>query len=250
MFSCLLLYGELSFSMKRRPSSPISMSARSAAPPWSASVNCRRCWIRWRWNLRQPCCGSAARDSFEEYGIRTGSNAQPRTSGGSASYKRLISVAMRPAGAIAMLAVGLMGVGWCECIARNRHSRPCRFGGAHVRSVEPAGDGLVRIVLDETKQRTINGRMDDAQIRGLLLAATRDPPTGFVENSGFADHARASLDARRVASTPSAMIAMQAWLKALDGLKSFIGEEEVRGALADACRLTRIRRCVCARSTC
>jgi len=48
-------------------------------------------------------------------------------------------------------------------------------GASRVRYVEPASDGRVQIVLDETRQRIVSGRVDDQQIRALLLTAAKDP---------------------------------------------------------------------------
>src|SRR5206468_2649998 len=48
------------------------------------------------------------------------------------------------------------------------------LGGARVRYVEPSADGGVHIVLDEVRERTVSGRLDDRNIRALLMAATRD----------------------------------------------------------------------------
>src|SRR5258708_2939116 len=48
-------------------------------------------------------------------------------------------------------------------------------GSSRVRYVEPGSDGKIQIVLDETRQRVISGRLDDQRIRALLLAAVTDP---------------------------------------------------------------------------
>ncbi len=44
-----------------------------------------------------------------------------------------------------------------------------------VSDVETQTDGSVRIVVDETRQKTISGNLDDQRIRSLLLEAVRDP---------------------------------------------------------------------------
>ncbi len=48
-------------------------------------------------------------------------------------------------------------------------------GASRVRYVEPAADGRVQIVLDETRQRIVSGRLDDQKIQALLIAAAKDP---------------------------------------------------------------------------
>jgi hypothetical protein len=109
------------------------------------------------------------------------------------------------------------------------------ISGARVRSVEPAGDGVVRIVLDETTQRTINGRMDDAAIRNLLLEGTRDPSDGLRAEIVALLTTRPQVSDVRDALVYTIRNDRNAAvrLKALEGLQSFIGEADVRGALAD-----------------
>lgn len=152
-----------------------------------------------------------------------------------------IPVALRPAGAIAMLVVGFVGARLAPNLLPGvgvpgfTGASIANFDGARVRSVEPAGDGAVRIVLDETVQRTINGRMDDAAIRNLLLEGTRDP------SDGLRGEIVALLTTRPQASdVRNALVYtirndrnVAVRLKALEGLQSFIGEADVRGALAD-----------------
>ena len=48
------------------------------------------------------------------------------------------------------------------------------FGGAQVRNVAAQPDGSLRIVFDETRQRTISGSREDQQIRALLMAAAKE----------------------------------------------------------------------------
>jgi hypothetical protein len=46
---------------------------------------------------------------------------------------------------------------------------------SRVRYVEPASDGRVQIVLDETRQRIVSGTVNEQKIQGLLLSAAKDP---------------------------------------------------------------------------
>ena len=46
---------------------------------------------------------------------------------------------------------------------------------SRVRYVEPTGAGKIQIVVDETRQRTLSGSVDDRDIQRLLLAAAKDP---------------------------------------------------------------------------
>jgi hypothetical protein len=148
---------------------------------------------------------------------------------------------MRPAGAIALLAIGFVGArvapsvlpgfgtdGWSQASLAN-------LGSSRVRSVEPAADGTVHIVLDETRQRVIDGALDNTEVRTLLLAATKDPVDGLRgEIVALLTKQAQALDVRNalvytIRNDQNAGVR----LKALDGLQPFIGEDEVRGALTD-----------------
>jgi HEAT repeat protein/putative zinc finger protein len=86
---------------------------------------------------------------------------------------------MKPAGALTLVALGFV-------VARVLPSGAFGNGGgvqmgvmepsaSRVRYVEPASDGRVQIVLDETRQRIFSGGLDDQKIRVLLLSAVKDP---------------------------------------------------------------------------
>jgi hypothetical protein len=152
-----------------------------------------------------------------------------------------IPIALRPAGALAMLVVGFLGARLAPNVLPGvgtpgfTGASLTNFDGARVRSVQPAGDGGVRIVLDETTQRTINGRMDDAAIRNLLLEGTRDPSDGLrAEIVALLTTRPQASDVRdalvyTIRNDRNAAVR----LKALEGLQSFISEADVRGALTD-----------------
>ena len=145
---------------------------------------------------------------------------------------------LRPAGAVALIAVGFLGArivpGFSEGGSFGAMSL-ADVGSSRVRSVEPSSDGGIRIVLDETRQRTVNGRMDDEAIRELLLAAAKDPSDGLRGDTVALLTTRAeTVDVRNalvytVRNDQNAGVR----LKALDGLKPFIAETDVRSALAD-----------------
>jgi hypothetical protein len=145
---------------------------------------------------------------------------------------------MRPAGAVALIAVGFLGARFVPSSGGGESFGAMSLadvGSSRVRSVEPASDGGIRIVLDETRQRTVNGHMDDAAIRELLLAATKDPSDGLrAETVALLTTRPQTADVRNalvytVRNDQNAGVR----LKALEGLKSFIGEADVRSALAD-----------------
>jgi hypothetical protein len=109
-------------------------------------------------------------------------------------------------------------------------------GSSRVRYVEPGSDGKIQIVLDETRQRVVTGRMDDQKIRVLLLSAAQDPadPGLRAETVGILNTGAQSAEVRdaliqALRHDQNAGVR----LKALEGLKTYAQEREVRAALAD-----------------
>lgn len=110
---------------------------------------------------------------------------------------------------------------------------------ASVRSLQPVQDssqpGEVRIVLDETSSRVVTGKVSDANIQRLILAAAHDennPAVRWVsvdllKNQSDSSQVRELL-LNRVAEDPNAGVR----LKALDGLKAYTGDPAVRNVLA------------------
>jgi hypothetical protein len=146
---------------------------------------------------------------------------------------------IRPAGALTLIALGfvaarmlpVMNFGGGSSYGSMSLAEP---GASRVRYVEPASDGRVQIVLDETRQRIISGKPDDQQIRGLLLAAAKDPtdPGLRAETVDILNGSAQSEDVR-----DALVFALQhdqnagVRLKAMEGLKPFAAQPEVRTAL-------------------
>src|SRR5262249_48884728 len=86
---------------------------------------------------------------------------------------------LRPIGATALIALGFFGARLTPLLERGNsaYGSLAVTGSAspRVRFVEPAADGRIQIVLDETRQRTVTGALEDQGIRSLLLAAAKDP---------------------------------------------------------------------------
>lgn len=108
-------------------------------------------------------------------------------------------------------------------------------GAQRVRSVGPGPNGGVQIVLDETRQRTVSGGLDDENIRGLLLSAAKDPsdPGLRYETVGILNDRAQAAEVR-----DTLIYALEhdenagVRLKAMDGLKPFVRQPEVRKALS------------------
>jgi HEAT repeats len=147
---------------------------------------------------------------------------------------------MRPAGALTLIAVGFLAARMLPVMNFGGRSNYGSMslaepGASRVRYVEPASDGRVQIVLDETRQRIVSGKLDDQQIRGLLLTAAKDPtdPGLRAETVNILNGSAQSADVR-----DALVFALQhdqnagVRLKAMEGLKPFAGQPEVRTALA------------------
>lgn len=64
----------------------------------------------------------------------------------------------------------LQGTGWPAAFVDE-----ASLAGIHVRDIQPNGKDGVRLVIDRVTEREVSGRVDDGQIRRLLLAAMEDP---------------------------------------------------------------------------
>ncbi len=163
------------------------------------------------------------------------------------------SLHWKPAGALALIALGFFGArltnnglgfggfnptsGPSALIGNGVNTAGLEPMTSRVRYVEPNASGQVQIVVDETRQRILSGRLDDEKIRHLLLSAAKDPsdPGLRVESVDILNGNSDSADVR------GALVAVLLHdsnagvrLKALEGLKSFAADPEVRKALSQA----------------
>ena len=145
-------------------------------------------------------------------------------------------VMIQPLGAMALLALGFFGARMLPFNSGNRLETAglVEPSTSRVRYVEPMASNKVQIVVDETRQRVLSGRLEDQSIQRLLLAAAKDPsdPGLRVESvdllrgrSESAEVRRALLFALQHDSNPGVR------LKALDGLKGFAEDPETRKVL-------------------
>ena len=142
---------------------------------------------------------------------------------------------LRSAGALALLTIGFLGAR----VAPNLGPQIAGMsladpGEQRVRSVEPAANGDIQIVLDETHQRVVSGQLDDQNIQVLLLAAAKDPsdPGLRYETVGILNDRAQTSEVR-----DTLIYALEhdenagVRLKAMDGLRPFVTQPEVRKAL-------------------
>jgi hypothetical protein len=147
---------------------------------------------------------------------------------------------MRPVGVLALVAIGFFGARIAPLVTGGLGEMSLTEpGSAHVRYVEPGAGGQVQIVVDETRQRTVSGRLDDQKIRSLLLTAVKDP-----SDPGLRTETLDILTQENHAPSPEIRDALVfalghdenagVRLKAVAGLKPMVRDPEVRTALAAA----------------
>lgn len=169
---------------------------------------------------------------------------EPRTGGKRASVWRRLAGwwnpggiprwVWQPAAAAVLLAIGF-GASRLLIHGSYRATETERVE-SRVRYIEPEDSGRVQLVVEETRQRVLNGRLDEEPIRRLLLAAVRDPsdPGVRVESinalgrdSNTREVRQALLNALR--QDPNAGVR----LKAIEGLKPYAEEPETRRTLTE-----------------
>jgi hypothetical protein len=153
----------------------------------------------------------------------------------------------KPAGAVALVALGFFG----GRMGSDRRTEPVQVVSApadtfsspvasRVRFVEPADDGRVQIVLEETRQRVLSGAASDANIRRLLLSAARESQdAGLRVNSVDILSAEQEDDGEdQDEIRPLLLYALQhdpnpgVRLRALNGLRDSVDDPEIRKTLA------------------
>jgi hypothetical protein len=143
----------------------------------------------------------------------------------------------KPVGALALVLVGF----FAARITAPRASQPLVPPSSEpvisrVRSIQPGADGRVKIVMDETRQRVLTGRLDEEPVLRTLLAATRDPDDPGLRGESvelLKDHVNSG-EVRgalvyALRHDPNAGVR----LRAMDALRAYSAEPESRKALMD-----------------
>ncbi|MBL8228328.1 MAG: HEAT repeat domain-containing protein [Bryobacterales bacterium] len=136
---------------------------------------------------------------------------------------------LRPAGALALLVLGFVGgKAWDSKIAWSEPSV------MRVRNLSSNQDG-VHLVVEEVRQRTMKGQLDDDNIHRMLLAAASDPSDPGLrartldvlkERGERADIRKALLQALQSDTNPGVR------LKAMEALRPFASDPETRRTLS------------------
>ena len=145
---------------------------------------------------------------------------------------------LRPMTAMALLAVGFFaakvtpGLNFPGGVASMGLGN---FGGAQVRNVATEPDGRLRIVVNETRERTISGSRDDRQIRELLMMAAKegaDPGLRAQTVTILMGDADASDVREALAFAMANDENTNVRLKAMEGLQRYANDPVVQNALA------------------
>jgi hypothetical protein len=235
----LLLYGELSFDEEERVDAHLDLCAECRADlerQKSLHAAFESVAIEPPPSLLRECRADLAA------ALRHGQVPRPATHQG--WWDRFIDYLtggpiLRPIGAVALVMVGFLGARalpyLSDSFAGVNFMGAGQTGIMRVSDIEPQTDGSVRIVVDETRQKTVTGGLDDQSIRALLLEAVRDPnnPGLRADSVDLLTRRAQSAEVRSVlayavSNDPSDGVR----LKAMEGLKAFVSEPEVRGALS------------------
>lgn len=218
----LFLYGELSFDEEEIFEGHLS-----------GCESCRRELVRVR-NLHDLAAEAAIGPSLPML-AECRRELRSQTGGAGASARWLPSGRLfswvQPLAAAAMLAIGF----FAAKLPFLNSQPPAGIIISRVRNIEPDRDGRIQLVVDETRQRVIGGRLDDANIRSLMISASREEsdPALRAESVELLKSRCGSNDVREVF-----LQALQhdnnsgVRLKALEGLRPFASQPEVRKALS------------------
>lgn len=234
----LLLYGELSFNeedrveahlegcaecraaLERERSLHAALDAVAIEPPPALLRECRAD-LASRLS-REPALAGARTGWWDQF--------VDSLTGGS----RMI---LRPAGAVALLAIGFFAAKLMPNLPIFPNAAVAEAGMAHVRDVQRDPSGQVRIVLDETRQRTVTGSVNDRRIQTLLMEAVNDP-----NDPGLRAQSVDLLNAQQARSNEVRDMLILALndqnvgvrFKAIEGLQAFAQDQEVQNAVSQA----------------
>jgi hypothetical protein len=142
---------------------------------------------------------------------------------------------LRPAGALALLAAGFVFARLMPNVLTPSSIGVAEAAMDRVRDVQTIGQDQVRILVDQTRERTVSGSLNDGRIRALLLEAAKDPNDAGLRQASLtllnADAGSADVrDALVYALRHDQNAGVR--LNAMQGLKAFASQSDVRGALS------------------
>jgi hypothetical protein len=146
---------------------------------------------------------------------------------------------LRPAGALALVALGFFGARWTTppAVIAPQPDSTIEPVMSRIRYVQPEASGRVQLVVEEVRQRLVSGAPGDENVRRLLLAAARDSadPGLRAESMELLKTPRPDEDLRQtlvyaIGHDPNPGVR----LKAIEALKSYAAAPDVRAALSQA----------------
>jgi hypothetical protein len=141
---------------------------------------------------------------------------------------------LKPAGALTLLALGF-GIARLPLgsLSGGASQAGVMEPSSRVRYVEPASDGRIQVVLDETTQRVISGALDNPKFRGYLVSAAKDPsdPGLRAESVEILNASAQFSDVRDALVFALKDQNAGVRLKAMAGLGPFAQQAEVRSAM-------------------
>jgi hypothetical protein len=233
----LYLYGELEFAQEEALETHLGACAfcqvaLAREKAWHASVNAER------QDLSFELLSECRRD------LRIGLHAEGRQSHSSNRWTRLFRNGLTPTRWSIQVAVAsfLVFVGFTAARLMDSGRFPAfsnnnvtsmgllDISNAHVKDIQPTGQGAVRIILDRVQQQEITGTLDDNAVRQLLLAAMHDSDDpGIRVDSVEMLQRQPGNDVRdallnSIKTDPNAAVR----IKALEGLREFTNDRSTR----------------------
>jgi hypothetical protein len=153
-------------------------------------------------------------------------------------WRRWLSALHAPAWvAQPVMALALLGLGFYggKLFEQNRFVTSNTQEVARVRAIQGLGDGNVRIIVDEPRERVVSGALGEENIQQLLLAATRQAsdPGLRLESVDLLRSRVNRDDVRQVfLQTLTKDTDPGVRLRALEALRPFTQEQDVRRALS------------------
>lgn len=139
---------------------------------------------------------------------------------------------LKPATAMAMLALSFYAG---QMVEERKSIQSAGVGATRIRTVQGTGNGMVQIVLEEPRQRMIEGGLNEAGIEQALLAAARQAPDAgmrlesvdLLRNRCNRDDVRRTM-LQTIENDESPVVRM----RALEALRPHAGDVEVRRVLS------------------
>ena len=138
------------------------------------------------------------------------------------------------AGAFAMAAFGFYGAHWLGPVGP-AEANADQIRASRVRYVTPDANGMIRLVVEETRERELIGRPDDLAIRGLLVRAAQNStdPSVRVETVEMLNRESETSEVRdALLSVLEHDTNPGVRLKAIEGLRAYANEDAVRRGLS------------------